>query len=68
MADHDGNHRCLVEKNDPIAFILPSRGLDGAESLGMETTTNCLWCGTPPPPIKYPYLLKVGECLVYFKN
>ena len=22
MADHDGNHRCLVEKNVPIAFIL----------------------------------------------
>ena len=35
-ADHDGNHRCLVEKNFPIAFILPSRWWDGAESLVIE--------------------------------
>ena len=41
MADHDGNHRCLVEKNVPIALILPSRWRDGAESLGMEHT-SCL--------------------------
>ena len=42
MADHGGNHRCLVEKNVPIAFILPSRWQDSAESLGMERT-SCLW-------------------------
>ena len=36
MADHDGNHRCLVEKNVLIVFILPSRWWDGAESLGIE--------------------------------
>ena len=30
MADHDGNHRCLIEKNDPKAFILTSRWQDGA--------------------------------------
>ena len=42
MADHDGNHRCLIEKNVPIAFILPSRWQYGAESLKMETT-SCLW-------------------------
>ena len=36
MADHDGNHRCLIEKNVPIALILPSRWWDGAESLGIE--------------------------------
>ena len=36
MADHYGNHRCLVQKNVPIALILPSRWQDGAESLGME--------------------------------
>ena len=36
MVDHDGNHRCLVEKNVPIALILPSRWPDGAESLGIE--------------------------------
>ena len=30
MADHDGNHRCLAEKNVPIAWQ------DVAESLGIE--------------------------------
>ena len=39
MADHDGIHRCLVKKNVPIALIFPSRWQDGAESLGMETTS-----------------------------
>ena len=43
MADHDGNHRCLVKKNVPIALILPSRWQDGAESLGMETTSCLRW-------------------------
>ena len=42
LADHDGNHRCLLEKNVPVAFILPSRWHDGAKSLGMETA-SCLW-------------------------
>ena len=37
MADHHGNHRCLIEKNVPKALILPSGWLDGDESLGMET-------------------------------
>ena len=41
MADHDVNHIGLVENNVPIALILPSRWQDGAESLGMETT-SCL--------------------------
>ena len=36
MANHDGNHRCRVEKNVPIALILPNRWWDGAESLGIE--------------------------------
>ena len=37
MVSHfDYKHRCLVEKNVPIAFILPSRWQDGAESLGIE--------------------------------
>ena len=36
MADHGGNHRCFVEPNVPIAFILPSRWQDSAESLGIE--------------------------------
>ena len=36
MADHDGNHRCLVEKNVPIVLILHSRWQIGAESLGIE--------------------------------
>ena len=41
MADHDGNHRFLIDKIVPIVFILPSRWQDGAEILGMETT-SCL--------------------------
>ena len=41
MADHDGNHRCLVENNVPIVLILPSRWQDGAESQGIERT-SCL--------------------------
>ena len=41
MAAHDGNHRCLVEKNVPAALILPSRWQDVAESLGI-VTTSCL--------------------------
>ena len=40
MADHDGNHGCLLEKNVPIALILPIRWQDAAESLGMETTSS----------------------------
>ena len=35
--DHYGNYRCLIEKNVPIAFILPGRWRDGGESLGIET-------------------------------
>ena len=41
MADHDGNHKCLVEKNVPISLILTSRWQDGAESLEMKTK-SCL--------------------------
>ena len=37
MADHDGNHSCVVEKNVPIPFILHNRCQNGTESLGMET-------------------------------
>ena len=40
--NHDGKHKCLVEKNVPIALILPTRWRGGAESLGMERT-SCLW-------------------------
>ena len=36
MANYDGNHRYFVEKNVPIALILPSRWQDSAESLGIE--------------------------------
>ena len=43
MVNHfDYKHRCLIEKNVPIALILPSRWQYGAESLGMERT-SCLW-------------------------
>ena len=36
MVDHDGNHRCLIEKNVPIALTLLSRWWDGAEIIGIE--------------------------------
>ena len=37
MVGHfDCKHSCIVEKNVPIAFILPSRWQDGAESLVIE--------------------------------
>ena len=36
MADHEGNNRCLIEKNVPIVLILPSRWLTGAESLEIK--------------------------------
>ena len=50
-----GNHRCLVEKNVPLALILPSRWQDGAESLGMECT-SCL-CFDLPRLLLYCLLL-----------
>ena len=40
--DHDANHRCRIEKNVPIVFILPSIWQDGVESIGIETT-SCRW-------------------------
>ena len=36
MAKHNEYLSCHIEKNVPIAFILPSRWQDGAESLGIE--------------------------------
>ena len=39
MADHYGNHRCLVDKNAPIPFILHSRWKEAVESLGIEATS-----------------------------
>ena len=44
MADHDGNHRCFVEKNVPIVFIFPRRWWDGAECLGID---QCLFMLSP---------------------
>ena len=41
VGNFDCKHRCLVEKNVITAFISPSRWQDGAESLGIETT-SCL--------------------------
>ena len=46
MADHDGNLKSLAEKNVSIALILPRRWQDGAESLGMETTSSLYKCPT----------------------
>ena len=45
MADHYRNHRCLIEKNVPKAFILPHRLQDGDERLGIETTSFRLLLG-----------------------
>ena len=45
VSNFDYKHRCLVEKNVPIALILPSRWQDVAESLGIERT-SCL-CSRP---------------------
>ena len=43
VEDHYGNHRCLEEKNDLIAYTLSNRGQDGAYGLGIETTSfSCL--------------------------
>ena len=42
MVSHfDCKHSCLIKKNVPIAFILPSRWQDGAESLGMSMSKVC---------------------------
>ena len=42
MISHfDNKHRCLVERNVLITFILPSRWQYGVESLGIERT-SCL--------------------------
>ena len=38
IANPYGDHRCHIEKNVPIVFILPSRWQNGAESLGSEIT------------------------------
>ena len=51
MANRYGNPRCHIEKNVPIAFILPSRWQGDAESLGIETT-SCLWYKVPTSPQK----------------
>ena len=47
MDNHDGNHRCLEDKNVPIALVLPSRWWDGAESLGIEHTSCLCFCKFP---------------------
>ena len=35
---------CFIEKNVPIEFILPSRWLDGVQSLGIEITSCLCQC------------------------
>ena len=41
MADHYRNHRCLVEKNVPIVFILPSRWQVGAVTKLERLAQDC---------------------------
>ena len=56
MVGHfDYEQRCRIEKNVPIALILPSRWRYGAESLGMERTSCLCYSGCPIPPIKDQY-------------
>ena len=63
MADHDGNHRCVIEKNVPKAFILPSRWWDSAESLGIETT-SCL-CSARPLKHYHPYMMHLSTKSIF---
>ena len=42
MANHDGNQKCLVEKNVPIALNLPSRWRDGADSDRAQAVYDCI--------------------------
>ena len=65
MDDHDGNHRYLVENNVPMVLIFPSRWQDGAESLGMETT-SCLWCALSLPSQKV--LSQLDSCCVLLRT
>ena len=45
MVGHfDCKPSCLIEKNVRVAFILPSRWHDGAESLGIETNRCLCFC------------------------
>ena len=60
MVSHfDYKHRCLAEKNVPIALILPSRWQDGAESLGTECT-SCLCYGLLEQDEQFVYLQEVS--------
>ena len=55
MVNHfDYKHKCLIQNNVPMAFILPSRWQDGAESLGIEHT-SCLCFGVIKEEGKKPY-------------
>ena len=55
LADHDGNPRCLVEKNVP-------RWQDSAESLVMETK-SCLWRKCPLCFLSF--CCKIIACFAY---
>ena len=71
-ADHEGNHGCLVEKYVPILLILPNRWQDGAESLGMETT-SCLCqyqaeCLSAKMDLKFRLSDKMRSCRRHLKG
>ena len=58
----DSKHRCHIEKNVPIGFVLPSRWQNGAESLGIKITI-CLWC-----LLTKPQLCCSSHCLSNLKD
>ena len=63
MVSHfDTKQRCFVEKNAPIAFILP-RWWDGAESLGIKRT-SCLCFKADSHPLQQSAFSAVdcGKC------
>ena len=55
VSHFDYKHSRLIDKNVPIAFILPSRWPDGAESLGIGQT-SCL-CSSA---CSYPFKIKTN--------
>ena len=57
----DCSHSCLIEKNVHIAFILPSRWKDGAESLEIKTKC-CLWLSWITLNQSAPYVSAVPSC------
>ena len=64
----DQKHRCLVEMNVLIVYILHGRWHDGAESLEIEHT-SCLWHrGGVPHLLQNFTVWRLPSCLSSFDN